>query len=462
MVLNPFYFRRLENDRVFISNVLGSWAVVDETEFMDMVASTNDTAQSATFNALGFFSEKSSFFDKAAETYLTRKFARPYAKPSLIMVVPTLRCDHNCEYCQVSRAPVDAFEFDLALNPDALACSIDRIAAPEFKLEFQGGEALLRIDFVVETVAALRKIRGQSFSVVITSALGPDLPEEFLVWCKKEGIAFSVSFDGIPEIHSAHRKSNFFDSFSRFSSQLERLKSSGINEIGYVQTVTRSTLQLDPDRIIEACRSLGIERLFSRPLQQYGFATLTQKKLGYTREEFVEFFDSYFCSVLRNWKKDRSFFDDGFGIYLANLFRASNPNYVDLMSPAAYGLQAVIINYDGNIFGADETRMLFETTKNEELVLATISPDGSIVGNLEPHAAFIADSFLEFNPYCDTCAYQPFCGSDLAHHLSTQGNGLGFKPESAFCSSTMGVFDLLATRFANEEFGLDEVSEWLT
>ena len=36
--------------------------------------------------------------------------------PSLFLIVPTLRCDHDCGYCQVSRVPVSRNNYDLDVD----------------------------------------------------------------------------------------------------------------------------------------------------------------------------------------------------------------------------------------------------------------------------------------------------------------------------------------------------------
>lgn len=461
MRLNPLYFRSLNDDTVFVSNMLGAWDFAKKAEFLDLIAGMHPGELESRFAKKGFVGTNTGWFDKAAETRLTTKFASPNVKPSLFMVVPTLRCDHNCEYCQVSRAPLDSKAHDLMLRPESLAKAIAELAAPSFKLEFQGGEALLRQDFIVDTVESLNRLRPGCFDVVVTSALGPDLGSDFLSWCKDNRVGFSVSFDGVPEIHTKHRKSYLFDSFTRFRSQLEKLRANGIEEIGYIQTMTASTFEVAPETIIQSCLDLQINRLFSRPLQQYGFAALTQRKIGYATSAFIDYFEKYFLAVLNHWAVEKSFFDDGFAIYLSNLFRPQFTGYVDLTSPSAYGLQATIINYDGHIFGADEARMLYETTKNDELILASVQEDGTVTSAINPHAELVAESFIEFTPHCDTCAYQPFCGSDIAYHLASQGNGVGLKPASEFCESTMGVYDFLLRHFEAGDYGLEEVSQWL-
>ncbi|MFX8945949.1 radical SAM protein, partial [Acinetobacter baumannii] len=68
----------------------------------------------------------------------------------------TLRCDHSCPYCQVSRANDDRQEFDMseetALKSIELAF---RSPSPVLKFEFQGGESLLNLNlirFIIEEV----------------------------------------------------------------------------------------------------------------------------------------------------------------------------------------------------------------------------------------------------------------------------------------------------------------------
>ena len=117
-------------------------------------------------------------------------------KPSLIMVVPTLRCDHDCMYCQVSRAPLTSKKHDLTLTPEVIADAIDQIAAPNFKLEFQGGEPLLNFEMVKYIVLEAKKRnlslnRNLQFVIATTMSL---ITDEILDFCKEHKIIISSSF----------------------------------------------------------------------------------------------------------------------------------------------------------------------------------------------------------------------------------------------------------------------------
>ncbi|WP_169713903.1 radical SAM protein [Oceanicoccus sagamiensis] len=415
--------------------------------------------------AKGFYSESDTealSFSKAAELNLTAKFSKGLFRPSLIMVVPTLRCDHDCAYCQVSRAPLSSVDHELEMKPAQIAQAIDKIAAPAFKLEIQGGEPLLRPRFIIDLVKELRVLRGHGFDVVIASALGPDMSDDFLEWMHTENVSLSVSFDGIPSVHSKIRKSRLFDSFERFKQQLKRLSDANLSKnVGFVSTITREIIELGPRKIISACSDLGIRRIYSRPIANYGFATVTKKLIGYSRKEYSDFLEAYIDEIVKSFQRGEVFFDEGIGLYLSNLYSPELNVHVDMQSPSGYALSACIVNYDGNIFGSDEARMLFESTKNPLLPLARISGSELLENNIEGHEGLISSSFSECSPLCDTCAYMPFCGSDPVHHLASQGDFVGLKPNSGYCHHITDIYDILIKKIGNGEITNKMVVSWL-
>lgn len=92
--------------------------------------------------------------------------------PSLRIFIVTLRCDHSCQYCQVSRASLAARGKDMSLS-DARA-AVDRVMesdAPAMTIEFQGGEPSLRFDLVRDVVIEVeRRIADALRSVRFTMA----------------------------------------------------------------------------------------------------------------------------------------------------------------------------------------------------------------------------------------------------------------------------------------------------
>jgi uncharacterized protein len=92
---------------------------------------------------------------------------------SLFMYVVTLRCDHSCPYCQVSRQSADRHAYDM--KPDVATKAIDfmfRSPSRCIKVEFQGGEPLLNfalIRQIVERVESRNESEERDLQFVIAT-----------------------------------------------------------------------------------------------------------------------------------------------------------------------------------------------------------------------------------------------------------------------------------------------------
>src|ERR1700712_3513356 len=90
----------------------------------------------------------------------------------LHIFVVTLRCEHSCPYCQVSRQSTDRSRFDMTVETAMRALDI-AFASParRIKIEFQGGEPLLNFPMIKTIVAAARARPGKKVDFVIASNL---------------------------------------------------------------------------------------------------------------------------------------------------------------------------------------------------------------------------------------------------------------------------------------------------
>src|SRR5450432_2363638 len=75
----------------------------------------------------------------------------------LHIFVVTLRCEHSCPYCQVSRQSTDRSRFDMSEETAMRALDIV-FSSPtaRIKIEFQGGEPLLNFPLITIIVAAAK------------------------------------------------------------------------------------------------------------------------------------------------------------------------------------------------------------------------------------------------------------------------------------------------------------------
>ncbi|CCG06885.1 Hypothetical conserved protein [Pararhodospirillum photometricum DSM 122] len=118
---------------------------------------------------------------------------------SYVVVVPTLRCDLDCCYCQASRAPLSASEADW--SSDTLArflAFLDSLPGDRMLIEFQGGEPTLRLDLVEAVIAhARRRFRETHFVLCSNLARGADVVRPLLA---AADVSLSTSLDGPPDL----------------------------------------------------------------------------------------------------------------------------------------------------------------------------------------------------------------------------------------------------------------------
>jgi radical SAM protein with 4Fe4S-binding SPASM domain len=122
-----------------------------------------------------------------------------------------------------------------------------------------------------------------------------------------------------------------------------------------------------------------------------------------------------------------------------------NSGYVDLQSPSGIGINAIVYNYDGDVYASDEARMLAEMGEQEFRLgnLACDTYEGMLMSDKLLDA--LESSIATSAPMCSDCAFVPYCGSDPVYHFATQRDVVGNKALSEFCSRNMAVFRHLIT-----------------
>jgi len=158
--LLPFRFTRIPGvDRVLLTSEAGEFEFVDEATVRALAAGTLDRGSDgyADLQAKQFLAEgdaATAIRLLAAKLRTRKSFLR--GGPPLHVFVVTLRCDHSCLYCQVSRRPTGDAGADMSVET-ALA-AVERMfeaPAPALTVEFQGGEPLLAFPLIRRIVEAI-------------------------------------------------------------------------------------------------------------------------------------------------------------------------------------------------------------------------------------------------------------------------------------------------------------------
>lgn len=467
--LLPFRFIRWDDGEVLLTNDVGEFVFVSREAFSRFVSSrlSPDDGCYADLKAKHFLHDSASTvpLELLATKYRTKKsFLDGFT--SLHIFVVTLRCDHSCPYCQVSRVTEDRVRYDMTRETAQGAIDLMfRSPAPALKVEFQGGESLLNFElirWVVEQVEQRNASELRDVQFVIATNLVP-LTDDMLAFCAAHAICLSTSLDGPAFLHNRNRPRPGGNSHAIVIVNLARARAAlGDDRIAALMTTTELSLQ-HPREIVEEYAKQGFDSMFLRPISPYGFAVRSRMAFQYQAAQFIEFYKSALDRIIELNRQGTPFIEVYSQILLQKMLTPFPARYVDLQSPTGAGIGAVVYNYDGAVYASDEGRMLAEMG-DASFRLGSVHADSyeAIFGG-DKLRGLIEGSCQETMPGCSECAFMPYCGADPVFYWATQQDPIGHRPTSAFCARNMALirhlFDLL--RYG-DEFTRNLLVRWAT
>lgn len=444
--LLPLRFTRLAGNEYVLSNQAGEFLVLDRPNLDALVAHrlsptcrTYDDLKSKHFL---IDSDSSIALDLLALKVRT-KLKRLAEFTSLHIFVVSLRCEHSCPYCQVSRQSDDKIAFDM--SPETAEKALElvfRSPSSAIKVEFQGGEPLLNFPLVrriVERAEEVNGSQGRALQFVIATNLAL-LSEDVLQFCRAHDVLLSTSLDGPRDLHNRNRPRPGGDSYERTLAGIHRARAAlGRDRVSALMTTTEASLERVHEIVDEYVR-LGFHGIFLRPLSPYGFAIRTKSYRSYTVDRWLRFYFEGLDYVIQLNKAGLFFVEQYATTILTKMLTPFETGYVDLRSPTGIGIAAVVYNYDGDVYASDESRMLAEMG-DETFRLGNVHRNTyEEVFLSENLLRPLEESFAASVPMCSECAFEPWCGADPVFHHATQGDFVGRKPESSFCSRNMAIF----------------------
>lgn len=447
--LLPLKFTPLDSDRYVLTNMVGEYAVVPRATVHSLARHTLRASDPhyLELKAKHFLRDADS--DVAVDLLALKartKYQRLANFTGLHMFVVSLRCEHSCPYCQVSRQSDDRLAFDMTEETAIKALDlVFRSPSPTLKIEFQGGESLLNFSLIKLIVGRALKMNCEAqrdLQFVIATNLAV-LSDEILEFCKTYGVLLSTSLDGPADLHNANRPRPGRDSYERAVAGIRRAREVlGHDGVSALMTTTRASLGRVCD-IVDEYVSQGFTNIFLRSLSPYGFAIKTKTYAAYDTTEWLKFYFEGLRYIIDLNKKGTPFVEAYAATILSKMLTPFETGYVDLMSPAGIGIAAVVYNYDGDVYASDESRMLAEMG-DKTFRMGNVHQNSyeEIFGSdalLTP----LEETFTSSVPMCSDCAFEPFCGADPVYHHATQGDFVGRKPLSSFCEKNMTIFRAL-------------------
>jgi His-Xaa-Ser system radical SAM maturase HxsB len=453
--LFPFRFLQLNECQEVLVNEVGEYVIASRgtaravaTRQLVMGSDLYKTLKAKQFI---YDADSDPLRDVLAVKYRTKKsFLNGFTKLHIFVV--TLRCDHSCHYCQVSRQNSNERTFDMSLETAERAVAI-MMCAPNknITLEFQGGEPLLAFDTIQAIVPMAEKAaraKEKQLEIVIVSNLA-NLTDDMLKYMADHHIGLSTSLDGPMALHNANRPRPGNDSHQLMIRNLTKARAVlGAGSVSAMMTTTRLSLDY-PTEIIDEYVAHGFTSVFLRPLSPYGFAVKSKRKTGYEMDRFLDFYKKGLDHLIKLNKDGVRISEFYSTMLLTKILTPYATSYVDLQSPAGAATSVLVYNYDGLVYATDESRMLAEMNDNSFQMGSVHEMSHSDLINGEVYGRLMSAGLNESLPGCVDCAFQPYCGADPVFHHATQGDIFGHRPTSAFCHRNMEAIKHLFHLIAN-------------
>jgi len=467
-------------DKVILTNDAGDWHFLSKEDF-EVFLLGNIPTDHAEYDALvekGFI--RNGWDVELTANKIRRKKRFVQYGPHLHIVITTLRCNQSCKYCHASRTTMDRVDTDMDIETATKVVDLAlESTSPYINFEFQGGEPTVNLpvikhiyDYSLERNKEVGKELDHSVVTNMTY-----MNEEIADWLIDKNIWVCTSLDGPEEVHNFNRtwaKGKGTDGGNAFDSVMKWIKyfNNGYVEKGYdpnlwhvdaLMTTTRKTLE-HWQEVIDLYVDLNIRNVHLRPLNPYGFALSTWRKIGYSIDEYLNFYAKALDYILELNKNGVEVIEGTASIFLKKILTPDDPNFVDMRSPCGAGTGQVAYNYDGKIFTCDEGRMT-SAMGNDLFEIGTLG-DSSYNDMIQhPTVKALAVASLQDSlPSCNTCWNLPFCGVCPMHNYMMGGDIFGQRPRSPKCREHYTISSLIFEKLMDDPDGQNEkiFRRWIT
>jgi His-Xaa-Ser system radical SAM maturase HxsB len=451
----PLKFREISDGSTLFADDAGGFFKAGGY-FLDRYATDNLSATDRMF-----LKEGSHAFEREGDlswTSFAYRWARRQSRPrkmNYVILVPTLRCNLACGYCQVSRAPEKARGFDW--SDETLAGVLSFLAGlkgPDVKIEFQGGEPLLRVDLLEVVRNFCREKFSQSQFVVCTNLQALDA--RAWAFLDADDTFISTSLDGDRPTHERQRTHDgaVTDAFfQNLEAAVGRYPEGKISALPTIDVASPPDLEA----LLDSYERYGIRSVYLRPINHQGFARKLHQgddvlaRWNRLHSEFIDLL------IARNHRTGRFMEEYYFSQCLKRVLRFDADNHVDIRNPNFFASDYVVIDHDGLFYPTDEARMLSRIGRIDLSI-------GDVATGIDRAKVDVLNSgaFNHFDPDCIHCAYQPFCGTDVVDDVSRYGRIDVPRPDTWFCGRHLALFDkVFEVLYRDDEPTRASLAAWL-
>ena len=448
----PFRFAHFNDEKYLLTNDVGEYIFLNNDDFIKFVNEDIDPKSDLFYDIASKQIATTDNVDDVVKMLATKfrtKKSILQDFTSLHMVVPTLRCNSSCIYCQVKRHESTDHSADMTKSTAKnIVKTIFKSPSPCIKIEFQGGDPSTDFEmvrYIIEEAEWKNLFKKRELEFVICTNLTL-LDEKMVKYLKKHKCLISTSLDGPKELHDTNRplQNKELDHHTIFEKNLEMIRNIWCDNECASALMTTSRFSLGRFKeIIDEYVRLGFRNIFLRALNPYGFAKQYKDKIAYPVEDFISNFKEGFDYIIELNKKGIFFVAGHAALLLKRILTPFATGFVDLQSPAGVGIAGAIYDYDGSVYVADEGRMMARF-KNYYFRLGNVNTDSyQSMFNGDKLHEIIRSACNECLPECAECVFQPYCGADPVRNLSEQGDMVGHRPTNEMCKKNKAIIHYL-------------------
>lgn len=458
-----FRFGKMKDGKYLLTNDAWLYALLSEEEFTDYITGKLWGQKKIELQDKYFYKDVPGYSNAVQSLYNQRNQFLAFG-PSLHMIVTTLRCNHKCQYCHAAVAPMTAKNLDMTI--DTARKVVDTIfytSNPNVTIEFQGGESLVNwevVQFVIEYAEQKAQYLKKNLSFALVTNLSL-MDEEKLQYLLDHHIWICTSLDGDKETHNWQRPFSDGDSYEKVTYWIKRIREAYAERwrtggAPALLTLTRPALE-NYKKVIDAYVDLGLDVVWLRWLNPYGFAAAEKEKLSYTPEEFITFFHKAMDYILELNRKGILLREMISQVYLTKIIRGIDPNFMDLRSPSGPAIGCVAYNYNGDVYASDESRMLGRMGMHDFLMTPMLDdPEATYRAMALSEVTKIAvqTSTLDGLPGYNDHVYKPYMWVDMIYAYTQDGN-----PYSSFMKDNRNKMQLARIDYLFEKMQDPEIKQ---
>jgi His-Xaa-Ser system radical SAM maturase HxsB len=442
-----FKYRKL-NNQFLVSNEVGDFNFFRNDVIKRFFDSDLDNDEKKDFKDLSILideDERWKYYSLARRIH--GKYSPREREITYLILIPTLRCNLSCSYCQVSRAPENAKGYDWTpetinrFEKFLINSTIDHL-----KVEFQGGEPSLRLDLIEEIINITKQHSNSSEFVICSNMV--EIDPKLIKLLENENFSISTSIDGSLSTMTENRTFEDDTSQKVFDNFQYILDAFGPEKIAALPTITETQID-NPAELIDTYSALGFQSIFLRPVNYMGFARKQHKDTSHAINQWNDYYLKS-LDLIKERNKYHYFEEFYLAMLVREIFSGASRGFVDYRSPSRFLNNYLVIDFDEKIYPSDEARML-SRTRHVDLAM------GSLQEGIDEDKVKAANQWAEnqTNPDCIHCVYQAFCGIDIVDDMSRYDRFDMSKGNTWFCNRQIFLFDFIFDKVQRED------KEWL-